>query len=551
LQIEGDHLFKPLRLDWKFSVGNSGRNEPDVRLFENNFQIRAIVDSVSGDTLGYDTVSYKLKNPGNYYYPTHYYREIDENSREFQLDLTYAFMERFGKDAKLKMGSSIQKKERENMEQRFEVNYSTSGGGLFNGDPADVDSRLGVNWSDTSTIVRPITEEIVFSHEEWVIFGNDTIDCTPHETPETKDPCIVIDSVVTDTIRWDTSYNIPFDFWLVQEDERRGDNTYRGEKNVNAVYGMLEFPLTSWLLLVGGARYEMTEMVIFNSDGTRLDGGIDEDDILPSLSFTAALTDNMNLRLAYGRTLARPTFKEKSPSATYEFTLGEILNGNPELKQTKIDNYDFRWEYFNGPGEIMAMSVFYKKFKDPIEKSLIGNNNDVKYLNVGSATVYGIEFEMRQSLDKLWSRLRNFQFEGNLTLAKSEVDIDPEEMASRQSFKIATTRPLQGQSPYILNLGLTYENYRSRTVATVLFNIFGERLSNVSRGNVPDVFEQPRPMLDFTFSQGFWKHLKAKLTVKNILNEINKETIEYEGVEFIYRQYSTGRSISVGLSYSL
>jgi outer membrane receptor protein involved in Fe transport len=286
-------------------------------------------------------------------------------------------------------------------------------------------------------------------------------------------------------------------------------------------------------------------------DNEKGSGLIDDGDWLHSISFTYAMSKKMNLRLSYGRTLARPTFKEKSKSVHYEFFLGLIENGNPDLKYTKINNFDLRWECFNGPGKLFAASLYYKHFTDPIERVLWGNNNDITWENVSNAEVYGIELEVRQDLGWLSRKLENFKFDGNFTLTHSQIDIPEEEMISRLYFDSSAsgTRQLQGQSPYLLNLGLTYSNFERTTIASVQYNVFGKRLSEVGRGGMPDVYEYPFPMLNATLKQKIWGGISLKLSAKNLLNSKVSKRIEYKGNEYTFREYPTGRSISVGLSY--
>ncbi len=90
-------------------------------------------------------------------------------------------------------------------------------------------------------------------------------------------------------------------------------------------------------------------------------------DVLPSLNLVYALSDRTNLRAAYGRTLARPSFRELAPYAVFELRTNRVFLGNPDLRRTLVDNADLRFEWFSRPGEILAASVYYKRFQDPIE----------------------------------------------------------------------------------------------------------------------------------------------------------------------------------------
>ncbi|MCB0293904.1 MAG: TonB-dependent receptor, partial [Calditrichaeota bacterium] len=141
------------------------------------------------------------------------------------------------------------------------------------------------------------------------------------------------------------------------------------------------------LKLVTGARFEATRMDIISGDSTLAPGQLSNDDWLPSANLVYQLGQNMNLRAAYGKTLARPLFREKAPGyASFDFVGGFTFIGNGDLKRTLIDNYDLRWEWFSRPGEILALSGFHKRFQNPIERVLLHDNGEIQYQNVAEGT---------------------------------------------------------------------------------------------------------------------------------------------------------------------
>jgi len=145
-------------------------------------------------------------------------------------------------------------------------------------------------------------------------------------------------------------------------------------------------------------------------------------------------------------------------------------------------------------------------------------------------------------------------FNINFSLIRSKVDIPKDEYEVNifpQDSSASKTRPLFGQSPYLVNLELSYFNTETGTTVGLFYNIFGSRLSEVTLGATPDVYEQPRGIFDLTFSQKMWFGFNFKFSAKNLLNSPVKKTIEFKGNNFIYHQYNTGRSFSVGVSYSI
>ncbi len=557
-QLNGEHYIKPLKMDWRLSYSKSHRNEPDSRYFNNSFYMNPIIDSNTGDTLGYDT-TYTLATSGSNYFPEHCFREIDVKKREMQFDFSLPLAKRYEKTVKLSFGGSYVGTDRENTERVFNINYTDP---VFDGNPDDFVSNenIGIDWNKTKMNEKANIDSLLAYDSTFIVKTKDTAyDGQGNiigifNIPPFYDTIVAIDTLKWDTLSIDTSYTFIYKRKIEESLNTAANNNFKGNQDIWAGYLMVEMPILDRLKLVGGARYETTDMEVIGTISDSVQGSIHASDILPSVSFTYALTDQMNLRLAYGRTLARPTFKEKSRLITYEFgQRGLIFHGNPDLTYTKINNYDFRWEWFNGPGKIIAASFFYKKFKNPIERAYFGPNNDVMYINVENARVYGVELEFRQGLGMFSRYLSNFKFESNFTFANSRIDIPESEMANRLFYdsSASSTRQLEGQPPYIINLGLTYENIRSRTVASMMFNIFGKRLAFVGRMGIPDVYEKPRPMLDLTISQKVLGGINLKLNASNLLDAKVSQIITYKNTDYVFREYSVGRSISIGASYKL
>ena len=81
------------------------------------------------------------------------------------------------------------------------------------------------------------------------------------------------------------------------------------------------------------------------------------------------------------------------------------------------------------------------------------------------------------------------------------------------------TRPLQGQSPYILNTSLQYYNPKSALSAAIFVNRIGRRIAFTREinGSIPDLWENPRTVVDISVSKRIWKGLEAKLAINDIL----------------------------------
>ena len=181
------------------------------------------------------------------------------------------------------------------------------------------------------------------------------------------------------------------------------------------------------------------------------------------------------------------------------------------------------------------------------------DNGEIQYQNVDAATVYGVELEFRKKLDMISHSLNDFRIGANFSIIHSAVEIPASELAIIKTYDPNTgnTRPLQGQSPYLLNLDLTYDNSHYGTMANLGFNMFGERLSEVSIGGTPNIYESPRPDFNFKLSQRLFQRLSLKVAAGNILDASVKKVYHFKGSDYTYQEYKKGRTISLGLSYGI
>jgi TonB-dependent receptor len=494
VQFKGEHAKLPVnaRFDWQFSATTTSSDEPDLRSFADDSTL--YIDGMD-TTLNFGL--YQVR-------PSHYFRYLDEKNRELSANISLPFKQWSGQAAKFKTGAFYLHKTRNFRERQFIMDPSGTGQIRYDQFYGDADAFFG---SDNFGVLDG------YDNTSYIEIGNS----------------------------WE-SYSDP-------------KANYDGTQNVAAVYGMVELPLWSRLTMVGGVRYETTEFsmdqVYIATDTTDL---IDGSDLLPSVNLICKLGENMNLRAAYGRTLARPTLRELAPYGTWEFIGGYYLSGNSHLEYTKIDNYDVRWEWFLRPGEILAVSGFVKQFYNPIERTITSNNYDIHLQNVSRAEVVGIEVEWRRQLDLISPILKNFRMGGNFSIVDSKVKLGDFELLEDRSGNpdAPDHRQLMGQSPYIVNADISYDNQKTGTHATLLYNRFGKRLSEVSQGATPDIFEAPRTTVDLTLSQQIFTGVNFRLSGKNLTDAAYvKKYGEYKGKEEIYQQYKQGVTYSVGVSYSL
>jgi outer membrane receptor protein involved in Fe transport len=266
----------------------------------------------------------------------------------------------------------------------------------------------------------------------------------------------------------------------------------------------------------------------------------------------------MNLRIAYSKTVSRPEFRELAPFSFYNFILDNIVSGNPNLKRATIDNLDLRWEMFLGSGQLVSVSGFYKNFENPIEtinRTGTSGAAELYFANVTSAKNFGFECEFRTNLGfiskKDSSFLDNLTIYSNFALIKSEVNL--QHFAGAEDM-----RPLQGQSPYIINSGIFYTNRKEDFSINLSYNMIGSRISIVGNVQEPSVWERGRNVLDFQISKLFLdKKLEIKINVKDILaqdliyfQDLNGNR-KFDYLDNKWQEINFGQTISFAIKYNL
>lgn len=359
---------------------------------------------------------------------------------------------------------------------------------------------------------------------------------------------------VPDELMQDKNYGEDKLYLLEQVDWR---NNYEGNNMLGAGYAGVNLPFGKWNIYAG-VRFEHSRMELISNtqknEKSPTSVYYTYDDFFPSLNAAYRLNEQHQFRLSYGRTVNRPEFREVSSSVYYDFDLASNVQGNYDLKATYIDNIDLGYEYYPSNGELISVSLFYKKFKNPIEWTYtVAGGTDLiySYINAKGADNYGVEVDIRKNLDFIG--MKNFSLSLNGALIKSNVNFEP---GSKEE-----DRPMQGQSPYLVNAGLFYQQPKNGWNAAILYNRIGKRIIGVGRslgsaGNevrVPDSYEMPRNAIDLSASKKFGK-LEVKAAIRDVLAEKVSfkqfENTENGEVQQITRQFKPGRSFNVNISYN-
>lgn len=497
VQISGNHTFKSLsdlRIDWNTAFQTNGQEQPDLRMIAS--EARFLRDATTGEINGT-----QLGNPNSQFpRPARFFRELNEQKQTYTVDVTLP-VQLGERQIKFKTGFLTERTERDFRERRYEY-------------------LQGRGFSLTQ-----------FTSEEDYLNARGILGFDNANRPEIGN-------------------------YIISATTPR--SSYDAEQDITAYYGMIDMDVLPSLKLATGLRFERTDLQSVSRDTTLIDtdrfGIIQRDDILPSVILIHSIGERIKTRWAYSKTLARPTFREMSPYVSFDFVGDNLFRGNSGLDRTLITNYDFRFEWYPSYSEMVSVSMFYKDMDQPLERVLrfdISQNAE-SIQNVERGTVYGIEFEMRKQLGSVLPALEHFDLTANYAIIRSEVTIPEAELIQIRETQEnpATTRALTGQSPYVLNLDLGYVHPRYAVSANVSYNRFGDRLSRVTIGAAPDVYERGYDSMSMNVSKTIGRHFTLSASATNLLNPRVVYSQRFKGQEYLYQQYRSGRTFSLGVKYS-
>ena len=375
----------------------------------------------------------------------------------------------------------------------------------------------------------------------------------------------------------DPNFNfLPYDRIFARENFLKGNafemttslqnpqDKYFGISALNAGYLMFDNKLGDQWRLVWGSRIESFQQFLKSQEqGTDKAVVINTEkvDILPSFNLTYSPVSKTNIRIAASRTVARPEFREIAPFTFFDFETIASTAGTPNLKRSSILNADIRYEWYPQAGEVLSTAVFYKQFTDPIELRLnsasVATRRQYQFQNAVSADLYGAELEFRKNLSffsKSTEWLKRLYISGNASFIFSEVLLANTDASGNPL--PATSRPLQGQSPYLVNAGLQYDS-ESGFGASILYNKIGERLALVGNNDFGDIYERPRDLFDLQLSQKIMKRKgEIRLTVSDLLNqpiqtyENRNNPKKYDrGIDKAFSSFTPGTTFTVAFTY--
>ncbi|MFP4064896.1 MAG: TonB-dependent receptor domain-containing protein [Bacteroidales bacterium] len=374
--------------------------------------------------------------------------------------------------------------------------------------------------------------------------------------------------------------NRPNSIYYQSGNNNPNPNEYSSNIHNTAFYISNEFNLTDKLKSITGIRLENfvarhtgrdQAWASGNSNGRNLDNDkvLESFDFFPSVNLIYSLTEDQNLRASYSGTIARPTFKELSFAQIIDPITNRIFNGSllpsgswtGDITETRIDNFDLRWELFLEEGQLISLSAFYKMFDSPLELVRIPEqqtSTEYQVRNVGDAELMGVELEFRKDLDFISSSLEKFRLSGNLTWVWSSVEMSDSELSARSTYAkkgqtIESRREMAGQAPYVINAGVLYNDPDNGIDAGLFYNLKGPTLTLVGSGLYPDVYEDPFHGLNASFRKKIGKNQNTTLDLKvsNILADTRENYFSsFKAEQRPYSLENPGRTFSLGISYS-
>ncbi|TYP95575.1 TonB-dependent Receptor Plug Domain [Fodinibius salinus] len=511
--LNGTHYFKDGKweIDWRLSPTLSEMKDPDVR-------------NVTYTLSGQEPNPNYVFNAGAGGYPSRLWRSMDETNLVGRVNISKEY-KLLGETATFKFGGSHVYKQRD-----YEIlSYDMA---FFGNQP---------NWTgDPSEIL--VDENIYGGGSNGVIYyqsGN--IEPNPNAYSSNVQK---------------SSFYISNEFSLSQN--IKADVGVRAEKYVQRHTGR-------------SVRFAQGDQNARNLDDAKV---LDALDFFPSANVTYSLSKDMNFRFSYSKTIARPSFRELSfaqildPISNRRFngglfqigcdTNGQNCTWDGNLTETRIQNFDFRWEQFFSRNQMLSVSAFYKLFKDPIELVRLRNSpttSEYQPRNVGNGQVFGAELEIRKSLEFISSAFENIGFNGNVTVVKSQIKMTEDEFQARKDYQrqgqnVDDQRQMAGQAPYIINAGLTYENPEIGFDTGLFYNVKGETLVLVGGGIFPDVYSDPFHSLRFNLNKSFGA-ASVSLNISNILSEKREEMYQgFRAEDQVYSRFNPGRNVSLGFKYS-
>jgi TonB-dependent receptor len=268
-------------------------------------------------------------------------------------------------------------------------------------------------------------------------------------------------------------------------------SNYNLVERISAGYLMESFDLPHRLHLQFGVRLENTYesgsgfKYVANANTTTKTDPTQQAylDPMPSVQLRYSPTSNDNIRLVYGRGIARPNplslipYVNETDGATScpsgLSCVGTLSIGNPNLVSEYANDYDLLYEHFLKSMGMIQAGFFYKDLSKPLLTSqgvtqYLGQNwATTQPVNGAKAYVTGFEIGYQQHLTFLPGALGGFGMNANYSYSTSNADGIPYTSGGATTYRSA---PLLRQAPHTWNIGPTYDRGRFSVRGGISYN---------------------------------------------------------------------------------
>ncbi|WP_046245934.1 TonB-dependent receptor [Hymenobacter terrenus] len=347
---------------------------------------------------------------------------------------------------------------------------------------------------------------------------------------------------------------------FVLQEGTTGEDRYTGRNTLMASYVGIVAPISDKFSISGGVRGEYNRRYLKSGNPLRAPYRENKFIPMPSVNATYNFNDRSLLRLASSVTANRPEFREIASYEYFDFINNAVVRGNDSLRTATIYNADLRYEFYPTRSEMISFGVFGKIFRNAIEQTTLSvatEQLNVTFQNADRAIDLGAEVEARKSLRDLTENvfLQRFSAVVNASLIYSTVRLTDN---SRNRDFALNDRPLQGQSPYVVNAGLFYQDDESRLQVSAQYNVVGQRIRFVGdQRNNYSIIEMPRHVVDLAVTKSFGKHLQMRVGIQDLLNQRYRFLYDYDGNSKIsgnedgsFASYRRGSYSTFGLTWN-
>tara|TARA_R100001244_G_scaffold86820_11_gene66560 strand:+ start:30577 stop:33330 length:2754 start_codon:yes stop_codon:yes gene_type:complete len=349
---------------------------------------------------------------------------------------------------------------------------------------------------------------------------------------------------------------------------------YEAQLEIHGGYGQFDAELADGLRLNVGVRYEDANQsvlpILLQGGSASVATGISNDYWLPAGTLTWNFADDMQLRFAASKTVARPQFRELAPQQFLDLDTDRTFIGNPLLTDSELLNFEGRYEYYIGRGERITLAGFYKKIDNPIENVAFvqgGGTLFTGFSNAPTATLYGGEIELVKyfplyDLGGSFFENRRLMLAANYTYTKSKIEVAAGDQAVNPVTLTVTDASnlfndgdrLTGQSTHVANLQFGMEKEEGLSQQTVLLTYNSPRVTARGPQDQPDLIERTGWKLDVVLREELniaGQDFELKFEARNILGTDYSESQTLGSSTILNNAYDVGTrfSMSIGLNF--